>query len=47
MLIYFIDGDELALVLPRTGTHDELYSSTTPKTFMRGYKEADRHEFGN
>lgn len=47
LLIYFIDGDKLVLVLTRTGTHDELYSPKTPKTLIRGYKEADRHEFGN
>lgn len=42
LLVYFIDADRLVLVLTRTGTHDELYSSTTPKSLIRGYKEASR-----
>lgn len=46
LLVYFIDGDKLVLVLTRTGTHDELYSSKTPKSLIRGYKDADRHGFG-
>lgn len=45
LLVYFIDGDRLVLVLTRTGSHDDLYSAKTPKTLIRGYKDADRKPF--
>lgn len=46
LLVYFIDGDELVLVLTRTGTHDELYSSRTPSNLIRQYKNAERNMLG-
>ncbi|PJM78444.1 type II toxin-antitoxin system YafQ family toxin [Bifidobacterium scaligerum] len=42
LLVYFIDGDELVLVLTRTGTHDDLYSAKTAKSLIRGYKASER-----
>lgn len=45
LLVYFIDGDGLVLVLTRTSTHDELYSTRTSKQQIRQYKYAERQSF--
>lgn len=42
LLVYFIDGDRLVLVLTRTGSHDDLYSSRISKNLIGGYKNAER-----
>ena len=45
LLVYFIDGDGLVLVLTRTSTHDDLYSSRATKKLISSYREAPRHGF--
>ena len=42
LLIYFIDDDDLVLVLTRTSTHDELYSAKTRANDIRSYKKSER-----
>lgn len=43
LLVYYIDDDELVLVLTRTSTHDELYSGKTSTKIIRSYKTMPHH----
>ncbi|MBT1164463.1 type II toxin-antitoxin system YafQ family toxin [Bifidobacterium felsineum] len=46
LLIYTIDAGELLLVLTRTGSHDELYSSRTSAKDIRSYRNAQGRILG-
>ena len=45
LLVYFIDDGGLVLVLTRAATHDELYSSKSPKKIIKTYRQVPRRRF--
>ncbi|MBT1177537.1 type II toxin-antitoxin system YafQ family toxin [Bifidobacterium callimiconis] len=46
LLVYRIEGDTLTLVLTRTGSHDDLFTSRADRKTIRSYSTASRTSLG-